>query len=157
MERVGRELIPGLVALNNLVDLIEAALREAQASRITKGKPGNSQGYSFCAPGQQPEQYWCLLEYKRPEELCLQVTSWTIRGSPDVNLYPGHKCPSGPKQWQYCLDLTAQGLAFFDQSKEGQVGAIRDFVLAGIEASNSVRDRLNEQGALYRSDQNPCG
>ncbi len=131
LERVGWELMPGVDALTNFRQMLDAAVEHAGLKDVQGGMRA---GLDFVGCTMDTSKFWCGLEFQRPLRVWFQgykVTSLdqdVLKAGP----HPLVRRPSG--YTGYALDLEDEEVAFFAKGKEKQLSLLADFIKKAYDA-----------------------
>jgi hypothetical protein len=112
MERVGWELEPGIHALSNFRDMLEACLKTLKG-KVTAGSGGHFTAFCYHA---NSRHFWIGIEFTEPTVVKLTEYEGKIGGR-EVS--------------ESNLDLSSEDTHFFALSKEHQIQCLERFVRKG--------------------------
>ncbi len=137
VERVSKELIPGLQSLLNLVVMLEESLRLIRASSIKFDIQWEWVGYRFKFDSQQ---YWIGLRYDRPNILFVEIDEIAPAIYEQLNLgYVYYEEEYEDWCWIHELDLSSEESMFFELSKSAQLQYIEQFLVETLSAVKQIQ------------------
>ncbi len=136
IQRVGWEYINGIPALNNLIDMIEEAIKAAGIPFSRTSKKAYAWDYKgfYMVDG----EFWCGILYNEPEVIRFQIAD---RKSFDSKLVDKDKIgyPVSENKYSILVDLPLEDIHFFSLDKDKQLEEITKFVKTAYAEAQEMR------------------
>ncbi|HEY90975.1 MAG TPA: PD-(D/E)XK nuclease family protein [Dehalococcoidia bacterium] len=131
IEKVGWEYTNGLVAFNNMIDMVVAAIREAKLSFYRKAAAWDSKGFWL-----EDKKYWCGIYYNSPQTVVFKVFH---KKGLKVGRVPNPSFPVKESFASIWFQLDLEGIHFFSLDKDAQMSKLAEFVKVAHREAEQMR------------------